>query len=65
MPINHEILNPLDQFEIRNLINLDVPLLATTYISITNIVLYLTIGTLIVIALKLVSINYNKISATN
>ena len=65
LPVNHEILNPLDQFEIRNLLILDAPLLANTYISITNIVLYLTIGTLVVIALKLVSRNYNKISAAN
>ncbi len=65
LPINHEILNPLDQFEIRNLVILDAPLLANIYISITNIVLYLTVGTLIVIALKLVSTNYNKIFPNN
>ena len=65
MPINHEILSPLDQFEITNLIILDVPVLVNTYISITNIVLYLTLGTLIVIALKLIYINHNKISTAN
>jgi F-type H+-transporting ATPase subunit a len=65
LPINHEILNPIDQFEIRNLVILDAPLLANTYISITNIVLYLTVGTLIVLAIKSVSTNYNKISVNN
>ena len=61
--IHHEILNPLDQFEIRNLLTLE--LLDIRFISLTNIVLYLTIGTLIVIALKLASTNYNKFYVSN
>lgn len=60
-----EVLSPLDQFEIRNLIALDAPILAYTYISITNIIFYLTIGTVIVITLKLVYTNYNNIYAGN
>lgn len=61
----NEVINPLDQFEILNLIALDAPIFNYTYISITNIILYLTVGTLIIIALKLVSTNYNKIYASN
>ena len=38
------ILSPLDQFEIRNLISLDAPILGNLHLSITSIGLYLTIG---------------------
>nr|YP_009379214.1 ATP synthase F0 subunit 6 [Leptogium hirsutum]ARQ27108.1 ATP synthase F0 subunit 6 [Leptogium hirsutum] len=56
------MLNPLEQFEIINLLILDAPILANIYISITNIVLYLTFSTLLVLALQLVYYNYNKIN---
>ncbi|KAK4538935.1 hypothetical protein RGQ29_032148 [Quercus rubra] len=41
------IMSPLDQFEIRNLLSIDAPLLGNTSISLTNIGLYLTIGVLL------------------
>ena len=34
--------SPLDQFEIRNLLSLDAPILGNLHISLTNIGLYLT-----------------------
>lgn len=55
------ITSPLDQFEIRNLISLDAPILANVHISITNIGLYLTIGAFIIISLNILAVNYNKV----
>ena len=37
-----EILSHLDQFEIRNLLSIDAPILANLHMSLTNIGLYLT-----------------------
>lgn len=56
-----EITSPLDQFEIRNLLSLDAPILANLHISLTNIGLYLTIGTLIALILNILATNYNKV----
>ena len=56
-----EISSPLDQFEIRNLLSLDAPILANLHISLTNIGLYLTIGALIAVILSLIANNYNKV----
>jgi F-type H+-transporting ATPase subunit a len=56
-----EICSPLDQFEIRNLVSLNAPVLGNVQISVTNIGLYLTIATIIMVSLNLLSTNYNKI----
>jgi F-type H+-transporting ATPase subunit a len=56
-----EISSPLDQFEIRNLLSLDAPILANLHISITNIGLYLTVGMLLILLLNVLAINYNKV----
>ena len=56
-----EICNPLDQFEIRNLVAVDAPILGNMQLSITNIGLYLTIGTFLILSLNFLAINYNKI----
>lgn len=55
------ITSPLDQFEIRNLLSLDAPILGNLHISITNIGLYLTIGTSSALALSFLATNYNKV----
>jgi len=55
------ITSPLDQFEIRNLLSLDAPILGNLHISLTNIGLYLTIGAFSVIILNLLATNYNKV----
>ena len=60
-----EISSPLDQFEVRNLVSLDAPILASLHISITNIGLYLTIGSFIVLTLNLLATNYNKVVSNN
>jgi F-type H+-transporting ATPase subunit a len=56
-----EISSPLDQFEIRNLLSIDAPILANIHISLTNIGLYLTVGMFLVLSLNVLSTNYNKI----
>lgn len=56
-----EMTSPLDQFEIRNLISLDISVLNNLHISLTNIGLYLSIATLTVLTLSLLAVNYNKI----
>jgi len=53
--------SPLDQFEIRNLLSIEAPILSNVQISLTNIGLYLTIGTFLILSLNLLAINYNKI----
>jgi len=57
--------SPLDQFEIRNLLSLDAPILGNIHISMTNIGLYLTIGTVLIISLNLLATNYNKVVSNN
>ena len=56
-----EISSPLDQFEIRNLLYLDAPILANMHLSITNIGLYLTIGAFLILSFNLLATNYNKL----
>jgi len=56
-----EIASPLDQFEIRNLVSINGPAVGDVQISLTNIGLYLTIATAIMVSLNLLSTNYNKI----
>lgn len=55
------IFSPLDQFEVRNLLSLDAPILGNVYLSITNIGLYLTIGGYIILVLSMLSNNNSKI----
>lgn len=59
-----EITSPLDQFEIRDILNLEV-LSGNLHLSLTNIGFYLTIGALIILTLSIVSTNYNKLVSNN
>jgi F-type H+-transporting ATPase subunit a len=56
-----EIFSPLSQFEIRDLLSIDLPILGDLHISITNIGFYLIIGAFFLLVIKLLSTNYNKI----
>jgi F-type H+-transporting ATPase subunit a len=56
-----EITSPLDQFEIRNLLSLDAPILANIHVSLTNIGLYLIVGMFLILSLNILATNYNKI----
>ena len=55
------ITSPLDQFEIRNLLSLDAPILGNISISLTNIGLYLTIAGYLVLLLNLIATNNDRI----
>jgi len=56
-----EVSSPLDQFEIRNLLSIDAPVLANIHLSITNIGLYLTVGAFLILSLNLLATNYNQV----
>jgi F-type H+-transporting ATPase subunit a len=56
-----DIASPLDQFEIRNLLSIEAPILGDMNISITNIGLYLLISVFIVLTTSVLATNYNKI----
>lgn len=58
-------LSPLSQFEVRDLINLDTPILGNLHISLTNIGFYLTIGALFLLIVNLLSTNYNRLVSNN
>lgn len=63
--LNLEILSPLTQFEVRDLLSLDTPIIGNLHISLTNIGFYLTLGAFIIISLNLLSTNYNKLISNN
>lgn len=57
----NEILSPLNQFEIRDLLCIDGPLLGNLHLSLTNIGFYLIIGGFFLLVINLLSTNYNKL----
>jgi len=59
------ILSPLDQFEIRNLLSLNAPILGNLNVSISNIGLYLTMATFLIISINLFAVNFNKVVSNN
>jgi F-type H+-transporting ATPase subunit a len=63
--LHKEIFSPLDQFEIRDLLSLDAPILGNLHISITNAGFYLTIAAFLILALNLLTTNYNKLVSNN
>jgi len=60
-----EITSPLTQFEIRDLLSIDLPIISDLHISMTNIGLYLTIGLVFTLVLSILSINNNKLVSNN
>jgi len=55
------IISPLDQFEIRDLISLNAPILGNLSLSLTNIGLYLTLAGYLVFILSLIGNNNERI----
>lgn len=55
------IISPLDQFEVRDLISLNAPILGNLSLSLTNIGLYLTLGGYLVFTLSLIATNNEKL----
>lgn len=63
--LNTQITSPLDQFEIRDLLNIDAPILNNLHISLTNIGLYLSISLILILAISILSTNNNKLVSNN
>jgi F-type H+-transporting ATPase subunit a len=59
------ISSPLEQFEIRDLISIDLPVLLDLHLSLTNIGLYLCLAATTVLTLNLLATNYNKVVANS
>jgi len=59
------VISPLDQFEIRSLISLDAPIMGNIHLSITNIGLYLMIGTLLFFYFSILATNYGRVVSNN
>lgn len=59
----NEVISPLDQFEVRDLIDLN--LINFLHLSITNIGLYLILGFLSILIINILSTNYNKLVPNN
>lgn len=59
------ITSPLDQFEVRDLLTLDAPILGNLHISLTNIGLYLIIASFIAFSLSVLANNYNRLVSNN
>ncbi len=59
------ILSPLDQFEIRDLLSLNISFLNNIHLSLTSIGLYLSIGLVLILGYSLLATNYNKIIPNN
>lgn len=57
--------SPLDQFEVRDLLSLDLQILSDLHLSVTNIGLYLSFAAFVVFALGLLSSNYNRLVPNN
>ena len=60
-----DIPSPLDQFEVRDLLSLDLGIFGNYHFALTNIGLYLTIGLLFIITMNIASTNYNKLVSNN
>ena len=58
---NQFIISPLDQFEIRNLLGIETPLLDNINLSITNIGLYLTIAAVLAFFVSVLANNISNI----
>jgi hypothetical protein len=65
MNISYKNVNsPLDQFEIRDILNLEV-LSGNFHLSLTNIGFYLITATAIILISGLLATNYNKLVSNN
>ena len=59
------VFSPLEQFEVRDLLSFDAPILGYISLSITNLGLYLTIGAWIVLTINVLATNYTRIGSNN
>ncbi len=61
----NNIASPLDQFEIRDLISIDAPILFNIHLSLSNIGVYLCLAAFVVMGLNLLATNNNKVVSNN
>ena len=59
------IISPLDQFEVRNFISLDAPVLGNLQISLTNITVYLLVTTSLILLLNNSTKNNESVTANS
>jgi hypothetical protein len=59
------IQSPLDQFEVRDLLSLDAPILGNLHFSITNIGMYLGIAAFITFSITVLATNFNRLVSNN
>jgi F-type H+-transporting ATPase subunit a len=60
----NEIRSPLDQFEIRDILNLEI-LGGSLHFSLTNIGFYLSLSAIFILTLSILATNYNKLVSNN
>jgi F-type H+-transporting ATPase subunit a len=58
---NFETISPLDQFEVRDLISLDAPIMGNMHLSLSNIGLYLILATFLALNLNILASYFNRI----
>ena len=59
------ILSPLDQFEIRDLLSLDAPILENSHFAITNMLLYISLATFLILSYNIINNNFGKLVPNN
>ena len=55
--------SPLDQFDLRNLLSIDAPILGNINISLSNIGLYLSLSIFIIVCINVLATKHNKVIA--
>ena len=55
--------SPLDQFELRDIVSLDISILNNLHLALTNIGLYLCIAAMLVLLFNLLASNFNEIAS--
>jgi F-type H+-transporting ATPase subunit a len=63
--LDRQIISPLEQFEIRDLLSIEAPILGNLHFSITNIGLFLVLGVFFILILNILSTNYNRLVGNN
>lgn len=60
-----QILSPLDQFEIRDIISVNISFLGDSHWALTNMGIFLTVGMLFILGYALLATNHNSIIPNN
>ena len=60
-----QILSPLSQFEIRDLLSIESPILGNLHFALTSIGFYLLLGGVFLYSLSILGTNYTKLVSNN